>query len=41
MKNLLRKLYVSMIMYTNNLYNLWELVFVFCIGIVFGGYLLY
>ena len=41
LKTFLRNIYISIIMYTNNLYNLWELIFVFCVGVVFGGYLLY
>ncbi len=41
MKSFLRNIYISIVMYTNSLYNLWELVFVFCIGFIIGGYFFY
>jgi len=41
LKNFLRKGYTYFTMLGYNLYNPWELIFVFCVGIVFGGYLLY
>jgi ABC-type nitrate/sulfonate/bicarbonate transport system permease component len=40
-RNLLRDIYVNMILYTNSLYTYWELLLAFGIGVVLGGYLLY
>jgi ABC-type nitrate/sulfonate/bicarbonate transport system permease component len=40
-KNVLRDIYVNMVLYTNSLYTYWELLLAFGIGVVLGGYLLY
>ena len=40
-KNMLRDIYVNMVLYTNNLYTYWELLIAFGIGVVLGGYLTY
>jgi ABC-type nitrate/sulfonate/bicarbonate transport system permease component len=40
-KNVLRDIYVNMVLYTNSLYTYWELLIAFGIGVVLGSYLLY
>jgi ABC-type nitrate/sulfonate/bicarbonate transport system permease component len=40
-RNVLRDIYVKVILYTNSLYTYWELLLAFGIGVVLGSYLLY